>query len=242
MKCIRLNEVAGGRRGKPQVAQIDIKSIDDIDKIELSDDEVNDIQRKSDFEVYRSLGKLDELDLTKDIISALNDFNSNLKSVDDYQFVVKQKDTYFVLLGTDGITVIINTDIDNLNWSDFAELCQKIKISTLIGNVVLEHNYKITEFPEMFPQKVIGDVILFNLPKLRNIDNMPKDISGEIVYLPGSRHLKVDIRKKYPNKQIKFSINAKTNAIFNRGRSYKISESLQDIIKKRIYLSKLYMM
>ena len=236
MKCIRLNEVAGGRRGKPQVAQIDIKSIDDIDKIELSDDEVNDIQRKSDFEVYRSLGKLDELDLTKDIISALNDFNSNLKSVDDYQFVVKQKDTYFVLLGTDGITVIINTDIDNLNWSDFAELCQKIKISTLIGNIYLEDCDDFSGFPNNFPSNVTGDITIKYCDYFKNLNNFPTNVIGDVYIMSSDRAFQYEIN----NFLRKNNYSTKNDASFKNNRIWHQNESVQDIINKRISLGLSY--
>ena len=199
MRRIKLNEVAGGRRGKAQVAQIDIKKLDDIDNIELTSDQVEKIISDSEFETYRSLGKLDELDVTKNIIAALDKFNPSLQSVDDYQFVLKQSNTYFVYMTSNGFEVVLNSDINNLNWLKFEQLCDSINLNMLVGNVKLTDSiFKAKcptfidgDLPKGFPKKVLGNFELFKLTNLTNpgnFENFPTDITGDKnkIYLIGS--------------------------------------------------------
>ena len=199
MRRIMLNEVARGRKGrdtgtpttqaeKEKTVYAKSGNFDDIDKIELSDDEIRMINAKNEFSVIRSRGKLAEFDATKDIIKSLNDFDSSLKSSDELTYVMNTYGTYYVDMNSYGFIVILHVDVNNNNWDKFMELCKSINLVTLVGNVVLHDelfkkiNFDNGNLPKGFPKRIDGDFDLVNLENLTtpgNFENFPTVINGK---------------------------------------------------------------
>ena len=209
---------------------------------ERSEEEKQERLHKSEIQGARAIGQLDKL--MPELFANLEKCFPNCRMVKEYTAVMSQDNTYYV---TDDAHVILHMDVDANNIMDLCEACGLMQIDQLVGNVNIRGTRKFSGFPQGFPQEIVGNFCLFNLPMLSGFANAPQAVSGKVsvnVCYPMSRRINKDEQNAYIS-SIKSTISSleelenKPKSIFTM--TMPSNESFKDIVSKRIMLGEAFL-
>ncbi|MBS7364228.1 MAG: hypothetical protein KIH03_10490 [Paludibacteraceae bacterium] len=194
---------------------------------ETDDEKRRNYMKRQNVGAMRDLGRLDQL--VPEIFDAIKSVMPNLESVNSVEYFEDTEETFYI---DDDLRVWIHKNFTDSGILDkLFELCEKIKIYKVLGNITIKGEYKFRKFPEGFPEIVEGKFILNNVPNLESLDNVPKKMSDYYINLHDSRRHREELVKQAEELGLTVEVDRVSTSTLvskfkNKNESMKIDEAV----------------
>ena len=166
---MRINEAIGGKKLSDIKAKVN-KEVTD------NEEERKEYMRKTNIRAMRDLDRLDQL--VPEIFAAMNEIFPEMSVAKEVEIFEDKENKFYI---DDDLRLWIHKDFkDRMNVRSFLELCKKVDVFMVVGDVWIVNMLGLKELPKGFPQEIKGHFKLQNLPDLRNLNNAPHVIYGGI--------------------------------------------------------------